>query len=126
MIFKLNINVNNIQKYIDDLKNDYNIYYCLNNLYASAKDVLNITLSDFIKKYKYQNIIVDEINENNLKYENSKVIDWCKNELVNYDVKKFEIEHQKQLNDYMIFLDDLSKELKKISKEKRGDEDGRQ
>ena len=87
--------------------------------------MLNITLSDFIKKYKYQNIIVDEINENNLKYENSKVIDWCKNELVNYDVKKFEIEHQKQLNDYMIFLDDLSKELKKISKEKRGDDDGR-
>ena len=125
MIFKLNINVNNIQKYIDDLKNDYNIYYCLNNLYAYAKDILNITLYDFIKKYKYQNIIVDEINENNLKYENSKVIDWCKNELVNYDVKKFEIEHQKQLNDYMIFLDDLSKELKKISKEKRGDEDGR-
>ena len=126
MIAKLNICIHNIQKYINDLKDEYNIYYNLSNLYIASKRNTSITLSDFIKKYHYDDILVTEIDEDNLKFENDKVISWCKNELVNYDVKKFEIEHQKQLNDYMIFLDDLSKELKKISKEKRGDTDGRQ
>ena len=126
MIVKLNININNIQKYINDLKDEYNIYYNLSNLYIASKRNTSITLSDFIKKYHYDDILVTEIDEDNLKFENDKVISWCKNEFVNQDIRRFEEKNQKMMKSYMCYLDDFEKELKKISKEKRGDTDGRQ
>ena len=126
MIAKLNICIHNIQKYINDLKDEYNIYYNLSNLYIASKRNTSITLSDFIKKYHYDDILVTEIDEDNLKFENDKVISWCKKEFVNQDIRRFEEKNQKMMKSYMCYLDDFEKELKKISKEKRGETDGRQ
>ena len=126
MIAKLNICIHNIQKYINDLKDEYNIYYNLSNLYIASKRNTSIKLSDFIKKYHYDDILVTEIDQDNLKFENDKVISWCKNEFVNQDIRRFEEKNQKMMKSYMCYLDDFEKELKKISKEKRGDTDGRQ
>ena len=124
MIAKLNICIHNIQKYINDLKDEYNIYYNLSNLYIASKRNTSITLSDFIKKYHYDDILVTEIDEDNLKFENDKVISWCKKEFVNQDIRRFEEKNQKMMKSYMCYLDDFEKELKKISKEKRGETDG--
>lgn len=125
MIAKLNICIHNIQKYINDLKDEYNIYYNLSNLYVASKSNTSITLSDFIKKYHYDDIVVTEINEDNLKFENDKVISWCKNEFVNQDIRRFEEKNQKMIKSYMSYLDDFEKEIKKIIKEKRGEQGGR-
>ena len=98
----------------------------MSNLYIASKRNTSITLSDFIKKYHYDDILVTEIDEDNLKFENDKVISWCKNEFVNQDIRRFEEKNQKMMKNYMCYLDDFEKELKKISKEKRGETDGRQ
>lgn len=108
MIYKIIDSSEALIKGISELK-EYNIYFIKGCLFVS--DTNNIyNFYQNIKSIFYTSNIC-EINENNLMYEPSHVIEWAKKELVAADLNRYEKENQKKLCQIMQQLDKVEKEL---------------
>ena len=68
---------------------------------------------DFYQNIKsiFNNAEFYEINENNLAYEPSHVIEWSKKELISADLIQYEKDNQKKLRQIMQQLDYVEREL---------------
>ena len=89
--------------------NKYNIYFVKGCLFISDKNNTHNFYQDIKKIFNTSEIY--EINENNLAYEPSHVIEWSKKELVSADLIQYEKENQKKLRQIMEQLDKVEKEL---------------
>lgn len=89
--------------------NKYNIYFVKGCLFVSDEN----NTQDFYQNVKsvFNQSEIYEINENNLAYEPSHVIEWSKKELISADVIRYEKENQQKLRQIMRQLDNVEKEL---------------
>jgi hypothetical protein len=89
--------------------NKYNIYFVKGCLFVSDEN----NTQDFYQNIKsvFNQSEIYEINENNLAYEPSHVIEWSKKELISADVIRYEKENQQKLRQIMQQLDNVEKEL---------------
>ena len=89
--------------------NKYNIYFVKGCLFVSDKN----NTQDFYQNIKsvFNQSEIYEINENNLAYEPSHIIEWSKKELVSADLIQYEKENQQKLRQIMQQLDKVEKEL---------------
>ena len=121
MIYKINVNIENIIELFDKISKKYNVYFKNNILYISSIDYKKFSIKDVKKLFKQDNIYIEEINETNLKYEPSDVIIWCRDYFVQRDLKKYEEEHQDDISNYMKVLDKFEQNLENICNEKVGE-----
>ena len=89
--------------------NRYNIIFVKGCLFVSDKNNTQNFYQDI--KTIFDKAEIYEINENNLAYEPSHVIEWSKKELVSADVIRYEKENQQKLHQIMQQLDKIEKEL---------------
>ena len=89
--------------------NKYNIYFVKGCLFISDKNNTHNFYKDIKKIFNTAEIY--EINENNLVYEPSHIIEWSKKELVSADLIQYEKENQQKLRQIMQQLDKVEKEL---------------
>ena len=89
--------------------NKYNIYFVKGCLFISDKNNTQDFYQNIKTIFKYAEIY--EINENNLGYEPSHIIEWSKKELVAADLIQYEKENQNKLRQIMQQLDMVEKEL---------------
>ena len=108
MIYKIVDNPETLTKGISGLDN-YNIYFVKGCLFVSDKN----NTQDFYQNIKsiFDKSEIYEINENNLAYEPSHIIEWSKKELVSADLIRYEKENQQKLQQIMQQLDNVEKEL---------------
>ena len=108
MIYKIIDSSDNIIKGISELK-QYNIYFVKGCLFVSDRN----NTQDFYQNIKsiFNNAEFYEINENNLAYEPSHVIEWSKKELISADLIQYEKDNQKKLRQIMQQLDYVEREL---------------
>lgn len=89
--------------------NKYNIYFVKGCLFISDKNNTQNFYEDIKSVFAESEIY--EINENNLVYEPSHIIEWSKRELISADLIRYEKENQKKLRQIMEQLDNVEKEL---------------
>lgn len=89
--------------------NKYNIYFVKGCLFISDKNNTQNFYEDIKSVFAESEIY--EINENNLIYEPSHIIEWSKRELISADLIRYEKENQKKLRQIMEQLDNVEKEL---------------
>lgn len=108
MIYKVIDNSEILSEGVSKL-DEYNICFVKGCLFISDKN----NTQNF---YPYIKSIFDkseiyEINENNLAYEPSHIIEWSKKELISADLIRYEKENQEKLRQIMKQLDRVEKEL---------------
>jgi hypothetical protein len=108
MIYKVIDNSEALTNGVSEL-NKYNIYFVKGCLFISDKN----NTQDFYQNIKsiFNNAEIYEINENNLAYEPTHIIEWSKKELVSADLIQYEKENQQKLRQIMQQLDKVEKEL---------------
>lgn len=108
MIYKVIDNSEVLTNGVSEL-NKYNIYFVKGCLFVSDEN----NTQDFYQNIKsvFNQSEIYEINENNLAYEPSHVIEWSKKELISADVIRYEKENQQKLRQIMQQLDNVEKEL---------------
>lgn len=108
MIYKVIDNSEALINGVSEL-NEYNIYFVKGCLFISDKN----NTQDFYQNIKsiFNNAEIYEINENNLAYEPTHIIEWSKKELVSADLIQYEKENQQKLRQIMQQLDKVEKEL---------------
>lgn len=121
MIFKVvtDFDDENILKKISS----YNIILFEDALYISDVKTGNYkSFKNKIKSIFNKNCYLKNINEENLKYENQIVKDWCINQLRWAEVVKVEREQQEQIKNQLRALDKLEEEIfsNSINKEEEG------
>jgi hypothetical protein len=89
--------------------NRYNMIFVKGCLFISDKNNTQNFYQDI--KTIFDKAEIYEINENNLAYEPSHVIEWSKKELVSADLIRYEKENQQKLHQIMQQLDKIEKEL---------------
>ena len=93
MIYKVIDNSDALAKGASEI-NKYNIYFVKGCLFVSDKNNANNFYQDIKKIFNTAEIY--EINENNLAYEPSHIIEWSKKELISADLIKYEKENQQK------------------------------
>ena len=108
MIYKIIDSAEILAKGISEL-DEYNIYFVKGCLFVSDKN----NTHNFYQNIKliFDKSEIYEINENNLAYEPSHIIEWSKKELVSADLIRYEKENQEKLRQIMKQLDSVEKEL---------------
>ena len=108
MIYKVIENSEALINGVSEL-NEYNICFVKGCLFISDKN----NTQDFYQNIKsiFNNAEIYEINENNLAYEPTHIIEWSKKELVSADLIQYEKENQQKLRQIMQQLDKVEKEL---------------
>ena len=108
MIYKVIDSAEILAKGISKL-DEYNIYFVKGCLFISDKNNTH-NFYQYIKSI-FDKSEIYEINENNLTYEPSHIIEWSKKELVSADLIRYEKENQEKLRQIMKQLDSVEKEL---------------
>lgn len=123
MIYKVICKINDYRIF-EELSKKFNVYYKNNILYMYQKDYKMITTNKIKKILKSDNIYIEEINEQNLKYEPEDVKFWCRDVFVDIDLKRYEQEHQEEIKNYMNILDVFENNLIQILQTRGGAENG--
>ena len=108
MIYKIIDNSASIIEGMPEL-NKYNVYFIKGCLFVS--DVNNT--DNFYQNIKmvFPKSEIIKITEHNLLYEPMHVIDWAKHEFVRADIIQYEKDKQEKLNQIMLQLDYVDKDL---------------
>lgn len=122
MIFKIvgNFDEVDFEKMLNKLSSLFEFIYCDESLFIALRkwperDLVDKTLKSVLKPAKF--FVIKEINENNLGKENPTVIKWCRDNFVDLDKQRFEIEQQERLKSTMIALDECERILASRKKE---------
>jgi hypothetical protein len=114
MIYKVqNPSVEKLMELMDLFKKEFNMLFCGNVLYMSLKSIKN-TQKEKIESLKKNDFYIIELNAENLKFETTNVIEWCKNNFYLLEKEKFEFEQQDKLQDMLDFIDAFEQELQKL------------
>lgn len=116
MIYKIVGNFDEIdfEKMLDKLSEIFEFIYCDESLFIALrkwvdKEIAEKTLKSTLRPAKF--FVVKEINEFNLNKENPAVIKWCRDNFVELDKQRFEIEQQDRLKLAMTALDECERIL---------------
>lgn len=121
MIFKFNVEYANIEEIIEIFKNEYDILFLFQSFYIARKDDKKETSKDIRKKLnKYENLYIQELNEQNLQFENKNIQDWCRDHFVQQDLKRFEKEQQPKITEMLERINQFDRTLEKILERKKG------
>lgn len=127
MIFKIEMNYDNLEDILNIFKDKYDILFC-KSLYISEKKTNKLNSCKKIKEQikDYPNSFVTTIDEFNLASQPLQVQIWCRDKFVEQDLIEFENNEQDKIKNMMKIIHDFDKALENILKEKSGGEkDGR-
>lgn len=105
MIYKVQTDFKNLENIIKKLSKDFDILFFNNCLFASTKNLENVPDIRKILLPK-SDFYITEVTEENLKFEHSSVIEWCKDNFIKADMQKFEKENQDKLRAIMKLLEE--------------------
>ena len=128
MIFKIDMNYDDLIGVIDLFKDTYDILFCQYLYISERKNIKNNSCEKIKLKLKdYPNSYVIAIDEFNLASQPLQVQMWCRDKFVQQDFIKFEDNEQPMIYNMMEAVHQFDKELEKILKNKNngGDKDGR-
>ena len=123
MIFKIQMNYDDLVNVIDLFKDKYDILFC-QSLYISERKKKKGNSCEKIKeKMKdYPNSFVIDINEFNLASQPLQVQVWCRDKFVEQDLVEFEENEQEKIKHMMNIVNDFDNALEAILKNKSGGE----
>ena len=119
MIFKIqgDFNEDNFSKILNKLCKYFKFIYTNGTLYIALGDVKNKQEASVLMSKTFRPVrsyYIKEINEKNIMNEEQSIMEWCRDNFVQRDLKNFEKEHQDDIKDFMKSLDVFEKELNKI------------
>lgn len=123
MIYKIITNFNNdLDKILQHFQKDYVIMFYRNAIYIAnlTGNKTQKTVKTFVSKVIKDDFYLQEINENNLKYEPPQVIEWCKQQFVRLDTLKFEEERQEELRSMLSFVRAVESNIEQMIQEQKG------
>ena len=122
MIFKIvgNFDEVDFEKLLSKLSTIFEFIYCDESLFIALRkwtdhELIEKTLKSVFRPAKF--FVIKEINENNLGKENPTIIKWCRDNFVDLDKQRFEIEQQERLKATMSALDECERILASRKKE---------
>lgn len=107
----------NLETILKHFQNDYNIMFYKNVIYLADKEAIETKkeVKQFASKIIKQDFYLQEINENNLKYEPPQVVEWCKDQFIRLDTLKFEAKQQEELKAMLEFISAIGKNLEELT-----------
>ena len=124
MIYKImgDFNADNFERIFVKLGEFYKIIYYEGVLYIALstyklKEDAEICIKKTLKPAR--NFVIKEIDETNLKNESDFVIEWCRDNFVEIERQKYEIEKQNKLRATMKALDNFEQILAEQQKAKK-------
>ena len=122
MIFKIigNFDEVDFEKILNKLSTTFEFMYSDNSLFIalrnySEKDKAKNVMKNALRPSSF--FITKEITENNLGKESPTVIKWCRDNFVELDKQRFEVEQQARLKQAMVALDECERILAARKKE---------
>lgn len=117
MIYKIVSDFNNdLDKILKHFQTEFVLMFYNNVVYIANKDeketITNI--KSFVSKVIKTNFYLQEINENNLKYEPPQVVEWCKGQFIRLDTLRFEAERQVELRAMLDFVKAVGENLEQL------------
>ena len=102
-----------LETILKHFQKDYNIMFYKNVIYLADKEDSETkkNVKKFASKIIKDDFYLQEINENNLKYEPSQAVEWCKDQFIRLDTLRFEAKQQKELKAMLNFISDIEKNL---------------
>lgn len=128
MIFKIEMNYDDLIGVIDLFRDKYDILFCQNLYISERKKTKGNNCTKIKKKMKeYPNSSVIAIDEFNLASQPIQVQTWCRDKFVEQDLIEFENNEQEQIKNMMDIIHNFDNELENILRIKRdgGEKDGR-
>lgn len=131
MIYKIISDFNQrLREIIEHFAMSYDTMFYNNVLYIGTnEEKINIKqINQECQKAISGSFYVIEINENNLKYEPDKVVEWCKQLFIDYDTYRFEQNKQIELQAMLKFIQDFEHSIQEINTQihtERGETNGR-
>lgn len=117
MIFKIEIEIKDIKKYIEIFRKDFDILFS-KKLYIATKVEKKMSVNSFKKKYNLnQNLKIDIMDIDSVKQESIFIQSWFRDINCKYDLLRFEKKEQEKIKQTLFYLDNLENELKKISEQ---------
>lgn len=122
MIYKIVGNFDDVdfEKMLNKLGTIFEFIYCDESLFISLRrwsdcDLMDKTMKAALKPASF--FVVKKIDENNLGREVPTIRKWCRDNFVELDKQRFEIEQQERLKQTMIALDECERILASRKKE---------
>ena len=107
----------NLETILKYFQKDYNIIFYKNVIYMADKEDTETKkdVKRFASEIIKQDFYLQEINENNLKYEPPQVVEWCKEQFVRLDTLRFEAKQQEELKAMLEFINAIEKNLNELT-----------
>lgn len=122
MIYKIITNFEqDLDKILKHFQSEFVLLYYNNVVYIANKGIEKTTsnIDSFVSKVIKSNFYVQEINENNLKYEPPQVVEWCKGQFIRLDTLRFEAEKQEELKAMLEFVNAVGENLEQLITQRR-------
>lgn len=102
-----------LERIIKELSKNFIVLFYRNVIYVASKEgTINKTeVEKIVKSIIKESFYCQELNEKNLKYEPTKIVDWCKDQFIRLDTIKFEKERQEELRAMYDFVKAVDREL---------------
>lgn len=124
MIFKIEMNYDDLENIINLFKNKYDILFC-QSLYISEKKKIKNNSCKKIKEIikNYPNSFITIIDEFNLSSQPLQVQVWCRDKFVEQDLIEFENNEQETIQSMMSIVHNFDNALENILRNKSGGEE---
>ena len=130
MIYKISgeFSKDNFIFFINKINRNFKFIYKNNSLYIaliSYEFSLNKNLEKYLKNIFKPNkdFLIKEIDENNLSKYDQDIIDWCRDNFVELDKQKYQLEQQEKLKATMKALDIIEEKLNEERKNRIREKD---
>ena len=116
MIYKIITNFEqNLDKILKHFQTEFVLLFYNNVVYIANKSEKETTnINKFVSRVIKSNFYIQEINENNLKYEPPQVVEWCKGQFIRLDTLRFEAERQEELKAMLDFVNAVGENLEQL------------
>ena len=105
---------------IKELSSDFMVLFYRNAIYIAKKEgrASKQEVDKDLKRIIKATFYCQELNENNLKYEPLKAMEWCKEQFIRIETQLFEREKQEELQAMWNFVKAVDNELAILSRNK--------
>ena len=119
MIYKIITNFEqDLDKILKHFQTEFVLLFYNNAVYIANKSEKETTnINKFVSRVIKSNFYIQEINENNLKYEPPQVVEWCKGQFIRLDTLRFEAERQEELKAMLEFVNAVGENLEQLIKQ---------
>lgn len=122
MIYKIITNFEqDLDKILKHFQTEFVLLFYNNAVYIANKSEKETTnINKFVSRVIKSNFYIQEINENNLKYEPTQVVEWCKGQFIRLDTLRFEAERQEELKAMLEFVNAVGENLEQLITQGKG------